>query len=211
MGSSDRGVGSRPARFHRPAPPRLLDPVLRLWEEADRRRRRIRPIRRDGVLGVELGRYDGPPIELADGTPVRRGDPIMTLHIENSRTRSIATPDWQARGLREARADLRRLAAWAARQPPVARPVAYTGATLMGPFARRIGFEVHPRPRTARTRLDDWFLRWLIARWSPGGRDRLRHGQGALRSSEVWLSHAALQLRYGGGDDTDERATHQET
>jgi hypothetical protein len=188
---------ARRRRLHRPVPPRPLDPILRLWEKVDRRRRRIHPIRRGGVLGVEFGRYHGPPLELADGTWVRHGDPIGVLHIDNARARQVATSDWQARGLREARADLVRLAAWAALQPAGRRPVAYTGATLMGPFARRIGFEVRSRPRTARTRLDDWFLRWLIARWSPRGRERLRHGRSALRSSDVWLSHAALQRRYG--------------
>lgn len=199
------GSGAQPAhgapdgrpRFHRPAPPGLLDPILSRWEQADRRRRHIRPIRREGVLGLEFGRHSGPPIVLSDGTTIRRGDPVATVHIENARMRAVATSDWQARGLAEARADLRSLAAWAARQPAERRPVAYIGFTLMGPLARRVGFEVHPRPRTWRTRLDDWFLRWLLAHWSPEGRDRLRHGAGALRSSDVWLSHAALQRRYG--------------
>ncbi len=187
----------RRPRFHRPAPARLLDPILRRWEELDRRRRHIRPIRRDGVLGLEFGRHHGPGLELGDGATIRAGDPVATLHIRNPRAHDLAMPAWQVSGLREARADLVRLAAWAERQPPGRRPVAYTGATLMGPFARRLGFEVRPRPRTPRTRLDDWFLRWLLARWSVIGRERLQRGHGALRSSDVWLTHEALQRRYG--------------
>jgi YkoP domain len=187
----------RRPRYHRPAPARLLDPILRRWEELDRRRRHIRPIRRDGVLGLEFGRHHGPALGLRDGTTVRNGDPVATLHIRNPRARELAMPAWQVGGLREARTDLVRLAAWAARQPPARRPVAYTGATLMGPFARRLGFEVRPRARTPRTRLDDWFLRWLLARWSVTGRERLQRGHGALRSCDVWLTHDALQRRYG--------------
>lgn len=191
-------AGAARPRYRRPAPARLFDPILSAWEELDRRRRRIRPIRREGVLGLEFGRHHGPTLILGDGTTLRTGDPVATLHIRNPRAHDLAMPGWQVRGLGEARADLVRLASWAAQQPPARRPVAYTGATLMGPFARRLGFESRPRPRTPRTRLDDWFLRWLLARWSVAGRERLRRGHGALRSSDVWLTHGALERRYGG-------------
>lgn len=184
-------------RHRRPAPPILLDPILRLWEQADRRRRHIRPIRRHGVLGVEFSRYRGPLIALADGTSVRAGDSVGLLHLENKRAPELAGPAWQTRGFYEARLDLQALAAWSVRQSTDGRPVAYMGATLVAPLARRIGFEVRARPRTWRSRLDDWFMRWLMARWSPSGRGRLHRGHGLLRSREAWLSDRSLHRFYG--------------
>jgi hypothetical protein len=183
-------------RPHRPAPPALLDPILQRWEQLDRRRRRIRPIRARGVVGIEFARHGGDPLTLADGTRVRWGDPIGILHLDNRRGRELAQPGWQSGGMPAARLDLATLAAWATRQPAGQRPVAYTGTTLLAPLARRLGFELRPHPRTARARLDDWFMRWLMAHWSPAGRARLQRGHTPLRSSDIWLSDRALQQRF---------------
>jgi hypothetical protein len=187
-------------RPHRPAPTVLLDPILTLWERADRRRRRIRPIRREGVLGLELTRYTGRPVPLADGSVVLPGDRVGEFHLQNRRISELVRFDATLQGWREGWQDLHALAAWAERQPPAARPVAYHGATLLWPLARRARFEIRPRPRTWRTRLDDWFLRWLMIRWGRDGRSRLERGRGRLFSGDVWLSDRSLRSLYGATD-----------
>jgi hypothetical protein len=154
------------------------------------------------VLGLQLARHRGKRVDLADGVAVEPGDPIGVLHFENWRAADVVDKGWQGRALNEGRLDLRELAAWATRQPVEERPVAYTGATIVWPIARRVGFEVKPRPRTWRTRLDDWFMRWLMAHWSPFGRARLKRGHGRLQSNEVWLSDRALQCLYGTERDS---------
>ncbi len=183
----------------RAAPPRVLDLVLTAWETFDRTRRRIRPMRRAGILGLELARHRGRPTRLADGTVVGPGDPVGEVHILNPRIRDLERRAGIAAAYREGRADMRALAAWAARQPPDARPVAYHAEGIMARLAARERWEMRPRPRTPWRRVQDWYFRWLLVRWNPGGRERLRHGRGPLSSVDAWLSGGALELRYGAG------------
>jgi hypothetical protein len=185
----------------RPAAPGFLFPLLDLVEQLDRRRRRIRRIRAGGILGLEEGRYRGSTVRLRDGTTVRRGDRIGVLHFDNRVIRSLPAKAWLSVGMRMAQDDLRALARSTAASPMGERPVAFRGTTLLGALLRRAGWDVRARRRTAWTRLEDWYLRAMLARWSREGSQRLRHGRGALRSTDGWLSAAALQRRYGPQQD----------
>lgn len=152
------------------------------------------------MVGFEAGRYHGDPLRLGDGTVLRSGDRIGLLHLDNEHVRTLAVDGWLAEGWREGLADLRALARWARTGPSADRPVAYTATTILVPLARRAGFEVHPRRRTAWARLEDWHYRSLMRRWNPRGAERLRRGHGRLRSSVVWLSASELQRRYGDAE-----------
>jgi YkoP domain len=191
---------SRPAGGRVPAgrsvAPSWLDPVLVVAERIDRRAHHIRPVRREGVIGLALTRHRGPALRLADGTMVRTGDPIGTIHLLNARLGLVAGPGWQTRGLAIARDDLAALARWWPSLPPERRPVAFHGVTVLVAFARRERWEVRPRLQTRRTRLDDWFMRWLLVHFARGGRERLRQGHHALTSMEAWLSAGQLAERY---------------
>jgi hypothetical protein len=182
------------------APPRFLDPVMSLIERLDRTRRRIRPMRPGGVLGIELRRWRGSAVTLDDGAVVRRGDLIGALHFDNARLRELTASGSLLEAWQRGRGDLRELGAWAAAQPPERRPVAYFGEGLHGTVAARVGFEVRPRPRTWWTGLQDWYFRGLLARWSRLGRGRLRVGTGELHASEYWLSADRLQRLHGPPD-----------
>jgi hypothetical protein len=177
--------------------PLWLDPILSLAEVVDRRRRHIRPIRRDGLLGLELGRHRGRSVRLADGTIVLPGVPVGYLHLRNDRVEALSTRGWQLAGYREARADLAALTRWWEREPMDERPVAFTATTILGPFAKREGWEVRPRLRTWRARLDAWWMSWLLVRFSLDGRERLTRLHHRLDSAEVWLSALELAARYG--------------
>lgn len=129
---------------------------------------------------------------------IQADDLVAEVHLDNLRVREVVGRDgWF--GIRCARQDLAAIARWTATRAPGERPVALHASSLLAPLAVRAGFEIVPRPRTARTRLDDWFLRWLLARWSPDGRARLARGRGRLRSADVWLSADALVARYAPG------------
>ncbi len=180
------------------APP-WLDPILSLAETLDRRRRHIRPIRRDGVLGLEIGRHGRSLVHLADGEIVRPGARVGYLHLRNDRVGTLAGRGWQRAGYRVARADLAALGRWWEHQPTLERPVAFTATTILAPFARRDGWELRPRTLTPRARLDDWWMSWLLVHFNLSGRGRLARAHHRLRSSEVWLSGPGLAARYDGG------------
>jgi hypothetical protein len=186
-----------PMRNPGPVAPRVLDPVLALVERIDRRLRRIRPIRPGGLLGLERRRYRGPERPLGGGARLRHGDRVVIVHIDNAAVRRIASDGWQTTGLRAALDDMHALAALHARLPAGKRPVAYGGVTILASLTRRIGFEVFERARTPRVRLEDWYLRSLLARWSRRGRARLWQGHGPMRTRDVWMSAAELLRRYG--------------
>ena len=187
------------ARPHGSVAPALLDPVLGLAERVDRAVRLIRPIGPDALLGLERHRYRGAALTLADGTRIRPGDPTWIIHFDNGRLRRLVpnpgaplTNAWHA-----ARRDMARIAAAHVALGPGEPPVAYTGISILAPLARRAGFELRPRRRTAWVRLEDWYLRSVLARWAPGGRARLRRGHRPLVTEEVWMSVAELLRRYG--------------
>jgi hypothetical protein len=182
----------------RPAPPRILEPFLVHWERLDRRRRRIRMIRRGGVAGIEFTRHRGTPLRLRDGTLVNTGDLIGEFHLDNALIKELLPVQGHAAILHIARDDLRILARWARQVSPERRPVGYHGESILVPYARRMGMEVYPRRSTAWTRLQDWYLRGVMARWAAEGRGRLRHGRRGLRAGVAWMSAACLDSMYGG-------------
>lgn len=179
--------------------PRVLDPVLALVERLDRWRRGIRPVRSGALLGLEPSRHRGTAVDIGEGRSLEPGDPVWSLHIDNARLRRLAVDadPWPTRAYVVAVADLEALARRLASMPAGDRPVALGGVTLLAPLARRLGFRVAARPRTRRARLEDWYLRSLLARWAPAGRERLGRGHGEMRTASTWISTGDLLRRYG--------------
>ena len=157
-------------------------------------------MRGDGILGLEIARHHGREVTLADGTVVRPGDPVGEVHLLNGRVRELESAAGLAAAYREARADLRALAAWSTNRPPERRPVALHAVGIMARLASREHWELRPRARTPWRRVQDWYFRWLLVHWSSAGRERLRHGHGPLSSVDAWLSDRALQGHYGAAD-----------
>jgi hypothetical protein len=91
------------------------------------------------------------------------------------------------------------LATWHAAQPAASRPVAYTGVTLLAALTARVGFELRDRPPSLGARIEDWYLRSILVRWSPAGRARLARGHRALRARQGWMSGPELERRYAAG------------
>jgi hypothetical protein len=178
------------------AAPRFLDPILALVERIERGLRHIAPAGPDAVLGIERHRYRGAPVGLADGTTVRLGDPAWIIHFDNRRIWALTDAGRAAGAWRAARRDLHRIAEQHAALPATERPVAYTGITVLASLAHRAGFEIRERRRSPWTRLEDWYLRSLLARWARTGRARLGRGHQPLVTREVWLSAEELLRRY---------------
>lgn len=166
------------------------------WERLTRWWWGVRPIRPGGILCYNVARYRGPATTLADGTPIRPGDRLVELHLDNRALARLTTAGrlspWSALAL--AARDLEALAG------PIARgelgPVrALHGVTIFAQAARRLGFEVRPLPRTWVWRLVRFFLLGLLVIYHPAGWARLARLRAEVWPGEVWLSVAALSSR----------------
>jgi hypothetical protein len=169
-----------------------------VWERLDRWLHPALPIpgAPAGLFLVQPTRHRGRPVELADGTGVARGDPILELHLNN---RALAAG--AARGPFELLAllegDLGALAAWAA-QPDAPPFRALHGVTLLSRAAPRLGFTLRPRRVPLYAWFERFFMTGLLALYNVRGVERLTHGgtYGAY-PAEVWMARGEFERRYG--------------
>lgn len=179
----------------------------RLYDEAYRRFHRLEDLPVDGTIFFRLGRtrYRGRPFVLSDGTLVRPGDPVGTLHLHNEglavlhrRHRSA----WRV-GLafyHAFKATLRELARRVAEDPRNAGLVAFYAETIFWSGGPRAGFDVGPFQSRLWAAVVGAYQRALLGRYHPLGPERASQGRerGRYRKARaIWISRAGLQARYG--------------
>ncbi|MEO7003619.1 MAG: MFS transporter [Ktedonobacterales bacterium] len=166
-----------------------------------------------GLFEVHVMRYHGRPIDLPDGTHIKRGDTVVELHINNHAMPAVRAQVTSFALLGMLEGDLAALATWT-EAPDVPESLlqgkmrnvkALYGLTLLSRGAPRLGFTVRPVPRTIKNRLDRFFMLGLLTLYHPGGLNRLAHGSTrATYPQQVWMSRATLLRRYGSQSMTDD-------
>lgn len=149
-----------------------------------------------GTFVVACHRHRGAAVVLPDGTTVRRGDRVAEIHFWNRRIARRVLPD-AVRGTwafaADFRHDLRALARAldeGALGPPV---VAVFGVSPLALAGRRFGFAVRPLPAGPRRRLLGAWQGFLRRTFAPRAAARPHPAP----ATEVWISVAELQRRYG--------------
>jgi len=148
-----------------------------------------------GTFLVACHRHHGAPVQLPDGTAVRRGEMVAEIHFWNRR---LAAREHGAAGgitwrfARDFRADLGALARALEGGQLHGAVVAVYGASPLAPAAARFGFFIRPLPPGLR--------RSLLTAWQQGVRRAFRPRAlppdvGAA-SAELWMSRAELRRRY---------------
>lgn len=144
------------------------------------------------ILKLQVTRHRGPRLELRDGTVVNPGDPVVELHMDNDR--AAALHDGGRPGLRFRREVFRLMEPLARdlhERPEYREIKAICGASLFWAEAERAGFENRPLPPFTRWWLT-WWERFLLARFHPGGKERLTEGR-RTELRQVWLSRPAIE------------------
>lgn len=187
-----------------------LDPVLRKIH-------RVQEFTEDPrcILRVALG-VSPQDLQLSDGTRIRRGDPIIELHLWNERVPRMPPggPDlgWGLQFYRRLIVSLRQLARWMAQHPEAQRARALKGETsLVEPspqLARALGFDLVRVERDAkgwrrlRARMDNLYVWMLMRTHNPSSLRGRRLRQ--LERVQFWISRDAFLQRYGPSKETDE-------
>jgi hypothetical protein len=161
---------------------------------------------------VRLMRYYGRPIVLPDGTPVRRGDRVLDVHLHNPViVRLIAEGSGPWGVLRAVREDMRPIARWVQSEPRFASARALFASSLMSRGAPRLGFVLRDRPVTLTAWMDRLFLEGLLILYTPEGKERLEHGSTFARfPQELWMSRATLLRLYGEPEASETVGSEQE-
>ena len=182
--------------------------VFLLWPVIDRLLImicRIKPLRSNGILGVESRRYKGHLIKLNDGSEVKHGDRIIELHLNSAwfrkrRKMSLTGTIWET--LRSFANDLGYLAEQMTSGTLDSRIIALHGQTLLHVGIRRLGFQVEELPNTLWKKLTQFYLAGLM---------QIHHLQGEKgvdilskppELKEFWLSKTELLRKYGNHQPT---------
>ncbi|HHS97211.1 MAG TPA: hypothetical protein ENK08_04840 [Chloroflexi bacterium] len=148
---------------------------------------------------------------LSDGTAVRRGEPVLYLHVWNEHVPPMPPggPDlpWAVDIRRRLLFTLRRLASWIREGSHGERVRALVGVSALLASAedsggarllKRLGFDVFPHRGPLGRFGEFWenLYAWVLM-WAFNPISARRHPPHRLRRTEVWMSIRTLLERYG--------------
>lgn len=182
--------------------PRGIMHAFRLAERLLEHGHTTYPLRPEGIVRYEIAPLPARrPLPLPNRPPVRRGERVIVIHLDNGAMAELAgrVPNglrltWHI--ARIASADLQELAdrVRAGSFPGDVRAI--WGETLIYTSLTRYGFRIRPAPRTLRTPFVRLFMLSLFAIYGrPGALDG-EHALQHFQLGEAWASLADLQRRF---------------
>lgn len=192
------------AQAHRPQKPDSLSIPLRRriaqrclsW--VDQRYHRWHGLQPIGeVLYVGRTQYRGPAMTFADGTELKPGDAMGTLHFNNARFPRLAAHTPTQAAFRFARlmvGSMRILAEKERLDPLLSELAVYHAVTWLRPHGAQLGFFTQPVPAGPRKYFISLYFRLLVWTFAPAQETR------AAANPEptcYWLTREQLLLRFG--------------
>jgi hypothetical protein len=146
-------------------------------------------VRAGGILRYRLAHHWGRPLTLKDGTRIAFGDRVIELHFDNGVLYQMAgAADWNPwETFERAAVDLETLANVVA-SGRLGDVRALHGVTLFASPARRLGFELHPVPRTWTWSVQRFYMISLLPIYHRDGWREFDHMRRNRWPAELWMS-----------------------
>jgi len=180
----------------------MLDWLWRLYDAAYRRLHGLQdlPTGRGSVLQIGVARYRGRRLSLRDGTVVRAGDLVGTLHFHNKAVAALhdGKPDAVRSGILILRAferSMKVLVRLSDEHPRYRAMKAIRATTIFYQAVENLGFDIFPLPFRPAGWIVSAYQRFLLARFHPLG--RARENRKTFESRTVWVSVREIRRRYG--------------
>lgn len=149
------------------------------------------------VLYVGRTRYRGPAITFADGTQLKTGDFMGTLHLNNARFPDLEADTSIQAALRFTRlmlASMRILAEQGRQDPHFSELTVYNAVSWLGPHGAKVGFQTQPVPPGPRKYLSSLYFRLLVWTFAPAQQTR---ASASPEPTIYWLTREQLLQRFG--------------
>jgi hypothetical protein len=187
-----------------------MPPLIDLWDRLARKAMGIRPAAEGSALGYTIRRYPGRSLTSDDGVTVRRGEPVIELHLDSRLIRE-QTAGATAHGRiiylrREFMNGLRAFAHLVSTDPALAQTRGIWAITLLHRGVDMFGFTVIDLPPSPTRWLTDRYMKMLLANYHPDHDERLHQREEELVSKEIFLSKERLLERYGEGRRKERKA-----
>ena len=163
----------------------------------------IKPLERNSIISIEVRRHRGCSIKLEDGCEVRRGDPVIKLHLNNAwiaegwRSSSGSGMRGFPRGLFYYFKDGLQLLATEVADGKYGSVVAVYGWTAFHANANLLGFQDIDLPNTLRIKLAQLHITALMQAHHITWLKRPTTSRKTLQVKAVWLSRAELLRIHG--------------
>ena len=163
---------------------------------------RIKPLKTDGssIISIELRRYKGSYITLADGSEIKAGDQIIELHLNSTwfkrrREENLESKQLPWIALHCFSQDLNFLTKQIA-NGTFGKSIALHSCTLLHNGARRLGFQVQELPNSLWKKCAQFYMAGLMRAYHLPSEGHFETLGRSLELKEVWLSRETLLKAY---------------
>ncbi|OMD36911.1 polysaccharide deacetylase family protein [Paenibacillus odorifer] len=168
----------------------------------------------DPFMHYRMRKYQGEPVELGDGTQLRKGDKIIELHIDNKQLfelgiHSRSSAQLAIRMIRRMEKGLPMLAEVIAKDVDLAQAKALYGVSMINRGPEKFGFSVHDLPDGLFARSTKFYLKILLSVIHPDGGARLKERSEVLVPKLILMPVSELLKKMNQQLPHDERSVRK--